>query len=95
MPPPGYDWRYTVQITSTGTADVKTATPTELNAAGALITAETNPARLTVDGSTPSATNGHFVPTGMGPILILLSSDVLKVVSTTAANSILNITWGY
>jgi hypothetical protein len=77
------------QQTSTGTADVKSfSTPS--NAVACYVSATTNPARLTVDGTTPSATNGIVVPAGALPFE-LRAVQALKVASTAAANSIVDV----
>lgn len=81
----------TAQATSTGTGDVKTiAVPA--NAHTAILSAETNDARVTFDGSTPSATNGlEILHTGssVGPYPVTPGGSV-KVASTAAGNCILD-----
>lgn len=90
-----YDWQSTAQATSTGTGNVQTITPNPQGPKVALVTVETNPARVTLDGSAPGAGNGLIIQKDANPLLLLWSSDVLKFASTIAGNSILNVTWGY
>jgi hypothetical protein len=80
-----------VQATSTGTADVQTTTP-PVGALACLISVETTDARLTVDGSTPSATNGNVVQAGQSPAYLPIGA-VLKHASAVAGSSLLNVTW--
>jgi hypothetical protein len=63
----------------------------------ALISAETNDCRVTFDGSTPSATNGHLVYKGAPMQLVLLgsSSEVIQFCAASAGPAVLNVTWGY
>lgn len=83
----------TTQVTSTGTADVKTATaPTSTG--GCYITVETNAARVTLDGSAPSSSNGIVIQKDSAPCYMpLKSGTVIKAASTIAANSIVNVAW--
>lgn len=79
-------------LTPTSTTDVKTFT-VPLGMSAFWITAETNDGRITVDGTTPSATVGHKVPKDQFPQLVLLGpGTVLKCVSTAAGNSVVQVT---
>ena len=81
------------EATSTGTGDVKTLTPPG-DASAALISVETTAARMTFDGSTPAAANGHVFPAAQVPQTVLIGAgSVIKWISTAAANSIVNVTW--
>jgi hypothetical protein len=83
----------TAQATSTGTADVKTLAgpPT---ASCCYVNVSTTDARVTLDGSTPSATNGLIFKTGLAPIrLDIGSTTAIKFVSTAAANSVVDVAW--
>lgn len=80
-----------VQKTSTGTADTQTATAPAF-AVGCLLTVETTAARVTFDGSTPTSTNGLVIPAGTTPIFIPLGRTI-KIRSTAAANSVVNVLW--
>lgn len=79
------------QQTSTGTADVKTLAP-PAGAVACMLTVTTNPARITLDGTTPTASNGLLVPTGAMP-LPLSVARTMKFVSSIAANSIVDVLW--
>jgi hypothetical protein len=84
-----------VQNTSTGTADVKTVTP-PATATAFLVSIETNGARVTFDGSTPSATSLLLPTTGsQGTILPISwpSGGALKFASSIAGNSVVTIQW--
>ncbi len=79
------------QATSTGTANVQTLTvPAGANAV--LISVETTNARVTSDGTTPSATNGLVYQKDASPVFVPLA-ETIKFVSTAAANSVLNALW--
>lgn len=80
----------TTQQTSTGTADVKTINvPSGCSAV--VLTAETNSARITFDGSTPGAGNGIVLPSGGMPFLIpTRRSSKIMFASVAAANCILD-----
>lgn len=80
----------TVQTTSTGTGDVKTVTfPSK--AGGVWITVETNAARVTLNGDTPSAALGIVLPKDSSPVYFPLPGGTgLKFASTQAANCIVN-----
>lgn len=92
-----YDWRNSSQTTSTGTADVKTVSPPapDNQPQAVMISVETNDAWVTIDGTTPSATNRLIFPKAAMPQLVLLGSDTIKFTSSIAGNSILNVVWGY
>lgn len=78
--------------TPTTTTDTKTFTlPSGTSAF--YITAETNDARITLDGTTPTATVGHKIPKDQAPVLILCGPGTsLKCVSTAAGNSVVQVT---
>lgn len=78
---------------SSGTADVKTLTP-PAGATACVLCVETTSARVTFDGSTPSATNGLVVPSGANPLVLDVRPGAgIKWASTAAAASILNVLW--
>lgn len=80
-----------VQSTSANTGDVQTITRPEA-ATACYVTASTTAARLTFDGSTPSATEGLVVPTGQ---LFDFSFDnaAIKHASTAGTASVLDVAW--
>jgi hypothetical protein len=83
------------QVTSTGTADVKTIT-LEPGSSAMLVDAKTNAGFLTFNGSTPSATNGLPIVNGAQPVLIPLgwyahSGHQVKWASSVAGNSVLDL----
>lgn len=78
---------------SSGTADVQTLIP-PADASACEITVETTNARMTVDGSTPSVTNGHVFPKDQLPHLKLIGpGSSIKWISIAAAASVVNVTW--
>lgn len=83
------------QVTSIGLADVQTITVP--NRASAFeITAATNSAYLSVDGTDPSSTHGQVIVAGATPVLcpyVTKARGVLKVASAAAANSVVRVTW--
>lgn len=79
------------QATSTGTADVKTFSPPG-GAHGFFITVQTNPVYLTLDGTTPSSTNGLHVIKDAAPVFIP-ASKTISVASDTAGNAVVNVLW--
>lgn len=79
------------QQTPTTTADVKTFTP-PAGARACLITVETNDARISLHGTTPSATVGHVLKKDQQPLYIPAAVPI-KAVSTVAGNAIVNVTW--
>jgi len=80
-----------VQATSAGTADIKTiAAPKD--AVACLIDVATTDARVTFDGSAPSATNGLIVKAGQQPIYVGVGKAVMFA-STAAAASIVDLLW--
>lgn len=60
-----------------------------------LITVETTDARMTFDGSAPSATNGQVMKQGVALVFVPLADQVngIKWTSTAAAVSTVNVTW--
>lgn len=77
--------------TSPDASTVKTLTPTA-GTSGLLITVETTNARVTFDGSTPSATNGHVFPKDQPPWYVPVSSDArVKWISTASADCIVQV----
>jgi hypothetical protein len=86
----------TVQVTSTGTSDVQSASRPADNAIGVrgfFISVETTDARVTFDGSTPSATNGHLFYAGNPVAFVPVGSQDVQVLSTASADAVVNITW--
>jgi hypothetical protein len=82
----------TTQLTSTATSDVKTYTPPD-TVGHVLLSVETNDARVTFDGSAPASGNGHVIPKSALPLYLPIGrNSPIKVASTTAGNSTLNIT---
>ncbi len=80
-----------IQLTSTGTADVKAAT-LPVRSSGCLIGVETTNARVTFDGTTPDSTHGVVLVAGAQPIFLsLANSSVIKVASTAAASSVVSL----
>ena len=81
------------QLTSTGTADVQTATvPTGTSAV--MISVETTNARATFEGTAPDATHGHVLVKDLEPVLIPVGvGATIKVASTAAANSVVGLTY--
>lgn len=79
------------QETSTGLADVQTLVAPE-GARAVLLTASTNGCYLTVDGSTPSSTNGIPLPAAGVPYLLPIPGDI-KFASQAAGNSVVNALW--
>lgn len=93
MKPSTYIPISTVQVTSTGTADVHTVTP-PANCSALLLTVETTAARMVFDGSTPGAANGLLCPTGLAPVLIPVGpGSTIKFASSAAAASIVDIAY--
>ena len=83
----------TAQATSTGTADVKSL-DTSTHASSVMITVETNAARVTLDGTTPSTSNGIVIPKDALPLLLPVGDGTtIKFVSTIAGNSIVDAIW--
>lgn len=81
---------------SPDTTTIKTLTPPR-GCSAFKISVETTNARVTLDGSDPSAASApsHVYPKDQPPILELLGSDrlVIKWVSTAAAASVVQVTW--
>jgi hypothetical protein len=80
------------QATSTGTANVQSFANPGQGCRGFLITVATNGCYLTLDGSTPSSSNGLAIPPGVAPVLIPVGKSV-KVASQAAGNSVVQIVW--
>jgi hypothetical protein len=79
------------QQTSMTTADVKTFTAPK-SASAFLISVGTTACRFTVDGTAPSPTVGITVQTTGQPVLFPIAAyGDLKVVSTAAANSVVDV----
>lgn len=77
--------------TSTGTADVKTLS-LDSSTSAILLSVETNDARVTFDGTTPSATNGHIFPKSAIPALLAVGpATAIKWISTAAGDSTVQI----
>lgn len=90
--PPQIYGTVTTQKTSTGTGDVQTWTPPD-TITHVLLSVETTDARVTCDGSTPGATNGHIVPRSALPLYLPVGrNSLIKHVSTGGTSAILNIT---
>lgn len=79
--------------TSTGTGDVKTiAAPA--GAVAAFISVETNSCWLTVDGTTPTTTNGLVLPKDTVPFFLPVGHPrSIKFAASVAGNSELNVMW--
>lgn len=80
------------QVTSTTTSDVKTvAVPAA--AKGLFINCATTDCRITVDGTTVSSTVGLQIKAANNPVFLPVrpSSTGVQVVSTAAANSVIDI----
>lgn len=81
------------QATSTGTADVQTLTlPATTQAV--FLSVETTGCYLTVDGTTPSSSNGIFLPTGVLHFVPLGPGLTVKFASSAAAVSKVNALYG-
>lgn len=79
--------------TPTTTTDTKSFTiPPGTSAI--LVSSETNDARITFDGTTPTATVGHKVPKDQAAALYLVGAGAnLQVVSTASGNSVVQVTF--
>lgn len=76
------------KLTSTGTSDVKTATIPGWTSA-IHVTVETNPARITLDGTDPTTGVGNVYPASAGPILLLAGPGaILQAVATTGSSTV-------
>ena len=63
------------------------------NTSAVLISSETNDARVTFDGSTPTSTTGHKIPKDLPPLLILVGTGAtIKALSNAAGTAIVQIT---
>lgn len=78
--------------TSTGTADVKTLTP-PAGATGFILVFETNGARVSLDGTAPSASNGVPFPALGSPFSGPFRPVAIKWVSMAAGNSVGHVLW--
>ena len=80
-----------VQATSGNTGDVQTlAKPGRATAA--LVCVRTNDCYLTVNGTTPSSSNGLPIIAGATALLIMVGADI-KFASSAGSNSVLNVLW--
>ena len=79
------------QLTSTGTADIKTFTAPK-DAVACLVNCATTDARYTLDGSAPSATNGLLLKKDQNP-LYLPAGKAFAFTASAAANSIVDLLW--
>lgn len=79
------------QIKPTSTTDVKTYT-IPAGCSAVLIGVETTDARITFDGTDPSATNGLVYPKALAPVLVPIGpGSTIKAVATSAATSTVGI----
>jgi hypothetical protein len=79
------------QTTTADGTTVRTVTPPS-RASACYISVRANGIYLTVDGTTPSATNGLELANGGSPLLLLVPST-LKWVSAVAGGSTVNVLW--
>lgn len=83
----------TATDTSPDASTVKTILPPKGTSAFE-ITVETTNARMTLDGTTPSATNGHVIQKDNNPWYVPCTHDArIKWISTAGANSIVQVTF--
>lgn len=81
------------KLSSSGTADVKTATIPKGTSMIAFV-AETNPGRMTWDGSDPTTGTGPILPNGTPPWLINIGQGAqIKWVSTVASAAVLQLSY--
>lgn len=81
------------KLTSTGTADIKTATIPKGTSA-IEITVETTPARVTFDGSDPSAGVGLICQHAQNPWFLPVGQGcTFKVVSTGGTSSVVQLAY--
>jgi hypothetical protein len=82
------------QQTCPDTTTVRTFTPPAgaAKSHAALITVETNAARVTFNGATPDAAHGVVVQAAQQPLYVPFATAI-KAVSTIAGNAIVNVTW--
>lgn len=80
------------QIAPTSTTDTKTYTA-PAGTSAVLIGVETTDARITFDGTTPTATNGLVYPKALSPVLVPVGPGglTIKAVATSAATSTVGI----
>ena len=82
-----------VEATSTGTADVKDVVA-PAGATAFLVTVATTSARMTVDGSAPSTTNGLIIPLAAQPLLIPIGHPrTARFASAVAGTSVVDVLW--
>lgn len=80
-----------LQTTSTGTADVKSIVA-PADAVAVMLNCATNDARYTLDGSTPTATQGLLLKKDQNPLYIA-AGKTIKFVSGAAANCVVDSLW--
>jgi hypothetical protein len=78
------------QASSSGTANVQTLTAPP-SASACLVTVETTGCYAVFNGTTPSATNGIFIPTGV--VVTLPVAQSISFASSAAAASKVNVVW--
>ena len=79
------------QLTSTGTSNSQTATP-PAGAHGFFIQVGTTSGYITLDGSTPSSTNGLLITKDQLPFFIPIAQTII-LRSSAGANSVASIQW--
>lgn len=80
----------TVQLVSSGTADVKTvAIPS--SASAVFLSVEGTDARVTFDGSTPGSANGVIYPAAAVPAFLPVAGITISVASNTGSVCKVNI----
>lgn len=79
------------QATSTGTGNVQTINAPP-SAKGFLFTVQTNGIYFTLDGSTPSSSNGLHSVAGTAPVFIPLGKNI-NFASDAAGNAVVNVIW--
>lgn len=93
---PSTDWTISHErLVSTGTADVKTATLPK-GTSHITVSVETTDARVTFDGSDPSAANApsHVYPINVPPIFIPLGQGTrIRFCSTAGTASVLQLAY--
>ena len=80
-----------VQLTSTGTTNSQTATP-PAGAVGFFIQVGTTSGYITLDGSTPSSSNGLLITKDQLPMFIPVAQTII-LRSSAGANSVASIQW--
>lgn len=79
------------QLTSTGTTNSQTATP-PAGAVGFFIQVGTTSGYITLDGSTPSSSNGLLIAKDQLPMFIPVAQTII-LRSSAGANSVASIQW--